>query len=83
MSGGGDGSDWVRNLRAEPAVTVRVRDVTYDGRARAIDDADEERRARDMVFAKYQTGYGSDLTEWRERALPIAIEISGRHNVAS
>jgi hypothetical protein len=60
-----------------------VGDVTYDGRARMIEDSDEERRVRDMVFAKYQAGYGSDLSEWRERALPIAIEIGGRHNVAS
>lgn len=75
MSGGGDTSDWVRNLCAEPAVTVRVRDVTYTARARVVDDADEERRARDLVFAKYQPGYGSDLTGWRERALPVALDI--------
>ena len=28
MAGAGGRSDWVRNLQAEPAVTVRVRDVT-------------------------------------------------------
>ena len=33
LAGAGDRSDWVRNLRAEPAVTVRVRDTTYDATA--------------------------------------------------
>src|SRR5262249_32550188 len=45
MAGGGDGSDWVRNLQAEPAVTVRVGDTTYAARARVVDpESDEDER---------------------------------------
>jgi deazaflavin-dependent oxidoreductase (nitroreductase family) len=78
LAGGGEASDWVRNMRADPTVTVRVREMTYRARGRVIDDAREERRARDLVFAKYQAGYGSDLTGWRERALPVALDVLRR-----
>ena len=76
MAGGGDESDWVRNLRAEPAVTVRVGDTTYAARARVVDAAsDEEERARTLVHDKFAPRYSDDLTEWRGRALPVAIDI--------
>jgi deazaflavin-dependent oxidoreductase (nitroreductase family) len=74
LSGGGDRSDWVRNLRAEPAVTVRVGDTTYPATARVIDDSDEERRARTLVFDKYQPRYHGNLERWRESSLPVAID---------
>ena len=74
LSGGGDRSDWVRNLRAEPAVTVRVRDTTYPATARVIDGSDEERRARTLVFDKYQPRYQGNLERWRESSLPVAID---------
>jgi deazaflavin-dependent oxidoreductase (nitroreductase family) len=85
LAGAGVASDWVRNLMADPAVTVRVRDVTYDARGRVITgtgtdtDADngEERRARDTVFAKYQPRNAGELVTWRERALPVALDVRG------
>ena len=76
LAGAGDESDWVRNLRAEPSVTVKVRDVMYDAAARVIDDSVEERHARDLVFEKYQPRNRGELVSWRERALPVAIDIS-------
>ena len=42
LSGGGDRSNWVRNLLREPAVTVRIAGVTQAGRARVVDDPDED-----------------------------------------
>ena len=76
MAGGGDGSDWVRNLRVEPAVTVRVGDTTYAARARVVDPAtDEDERARTLVHDKFAPRYSDDLTEWRGRALPVAIDV--------
>ena len=76
MAGGGDGSDWVRNVRAEPAVTVRVGDTTYAARARVIEAASEEdERARTLVHDKFAPRYSGDLTEWRGRALPVAVDI--------
>jgi deazaflavin-dependent oxidoreductase (nitroreductase family) len=78
LSGGGARSDWVRNLRADPAVTVRVHDAGYDAVARVVDDPAEERRARTLVFDKYQPRSGGDLATWRESALPIALDLTGR-----
>jgi deazaflavin-dependent oxidoreductase (nitroreductase family) len=75
LAGAGERSDWVQNLRADPAVTVRVRDVTYSARARIIEDSAETRVARDLVFAKYQTDTSGDLSGWRESALPVALDI--------
>jgi len=82
LAGGGRASDWVRNAAAEPAVTVRfgIDDTSYVGRARLLDDdgADraEEERARRLVFTKYQGGSGGDLSGWRVRALPVAIDLA-------
>ena len=76
LAGAGDRSDWVRNLRAEPAVTVRAGDVTYDATARVIQDLDESRRARTLVFDKYQPRNNGHLEGWRESALPVALDIT-------
>ena len=76
LAGGGDRSDWVRNLQVEPAVRVRIDDVTYDGRGRVVADPDEDRHARTIVFDKYQPRNDGELVTWRERALPVAIDLS-------
>ena len=56
-------------------MTVRVRNVTYSAHARVIEDQSEARVARDLVFTKYQTDAGGDLSGWRESALPVALDI--------
>jgi hypothetical protein len=35
----------------------------------------EEQRARSMVFAKYAPRSSDDLTGWRDRALPVALDL--------
>ena len=75
LSGGGEAADWVRNLRAEPAVTVRVGTTAWPGRARVLADDGEAAEARRLVFDKYQPGYGGSLTRWRDTALPVAIDV--------
>lgn len=75
LSGGRDRSDWVRNLVANPAVMVRAAGMDYPGHGRIIEDQVEQRLARDVVYAKYAPSYGGDLTTWRERALPVAIDL--------
>lgn len=77
LSGGGDRSDWVRNLRADPEVTVGIAGVELSGQARMITDPAEERRARDLVHDKYASGYGGDLSRWREASLPVAVDVVG------
>ena len=76
LAGAGVQSDWVRNLQVEPAVRVRLGDVTYDAHARLVTDADEDERARALVFDKYQPRNDGELVTWRERALPVAVELS-------
>jgi deazaflavin-dependent oxidoreductase (nitroreductase family) len=78
LAGARHRSDWVRNLQRDPTVTFRVRDVTYPATGRVIDDADEERRARTLVFGKYQPRNGGNLEAWRESALPVALDLTKR-----
>ena len=75
LAGGGDRSDWVRNIRRHPEVDVRIADRELRGTARGIDDPDEDELARRLVHAKYAAGYGGDLTSWRRSALPIAVDL--------
>ena len=75
LAGAGRSSDWVKNISAEPNVVVEVDGETRAGNARVVDEGDEVERARSLVFEKYAPRYDGDLTEWRERALPIAIDL--------
>ena len=78
LAGGGTGSDWVKNLLRAPGVTVRIRDVTYTGRARVVEDAQEDALARRIVVGKYQPGYGEDLTDWGRESLVVAVDLTVR-----
>jgi deazaflavin-dependent oxidoreductase (nitroreductase family) len=78
LSGGGDRSDWVRNLLSDPMVTVDLRRSGLEprpGRARVVIDTDEELMARRLLAAKYQ-GWreGEPLSSWARTALPVAVE---------
>ena len=76
LSGGGSVSDWVQNLQAAPSVTVRVRGRTYHATARVLEHGtDEDARARQLVYEKYQPRYSGSLDDWRERSLPVAIDV--------
>jgi deazaflavin-dependent oxidoreductase (nitroreductase family) len=75
LSGGGERSDWVRNLKRTSAVTVRIGGHDYPGTARLVTDPGEDRLARDLIFDKYSRRYSDDLEEWREASLPVAIDL--------
>ncbi len=75
LSGGQERSHWVKNLQKQPAVAVRIGESTFSGRARVIVGAIEVGTARDLVFDKYRTRDASDLTGWRDSALPVAIDL--------
>jgi deazaflavin-dependent oxidoreductase (nitroreductase family) len=75
LSGGRDRSDWVKNLIRDPEVTVRLGDRRFEGRARIVREADEDARARRLLLDKYSPGYGGDLLEWGETALPVAVDL--------
>ncbi len=74
LSGGGDGSDWVKNLMVSPAVTLRIRERAQPTKARVVTDPDEDALARRLLVDKYGPRYGGDLTEWGRTALPVAID---------
>jgi deazaflavin-dependent oxidoreductase (nitroreductase family) len=76
LAGAGEPSDWVRNLQVDPSVRVRIDDVTYAASARVVTDPDEDRHARTVVFEKYQPRNDGELVTWRERALPVAIDLA-------
>jgi deazaflavin-dependent oxidoreductase (nitroreductase family) len=76
LSGGGDRADWVRNLRADPAVTLRLRDTAHDATARVVDEGEESERGRHLVFEKYQPRYSGSLDRWRRESLLVAIDVA-------
>jgi deazaflavin-dependent oxidoreductase (nitroreductase family) len=71
LSGGGERSNWVRNLLRESRVRVRIGEETFTGRARIVDDPDEDARARELVAGKYDRLH----SEWRRTALPVAVDL--------
>lgn len=74
LSGGGDRADWVKNLRRTPEATVRIKDLEFRGRGRAVEPKEEE-LARTLVFEKYQPRTGGDLSRWRRSAVPVAVDL--------
>jgi hypothetical protein len=75
LAGGRDGSDWVKNLREDPTVGLRLgeRDVICKGRF--VDDPDEDALARRSLLEKYRPRYSGDLEEWARTALAVAIDL--------
>jgi len=76
LAGSGESSDWVKNLRREPEVQIRLDGVTYSATARVVTDRAEDELARGMLVSKYQPGYNDDLTNWGKTAVPVAIDLA-------
>jgi deazaflavin-dependent oxidoreductase (nitroreductase family) len=69
-------SDWVRNLRVQPAVTVHIAKHTFVGLARIMHDEKEDLLARYRIAEKYQEwNEDKSLSEWARTALPVAIDL--------
>ena len=78
LSGGGDRSDWVKNLRANPALRVRVGGVFFPATGRIVLGEAEEPLARQALATKYYGWRGGPLpNEWSRTALPVAIRLDG------
>ena len=75
LSGGGDRSDWVKNLRRNPKETVRIADGRLAGLAREARDAEEDELARRLLVEKYESSPGR-LKNWRRRALPVVVDLA-------
>lgn len=75
LSGGGEGSDWVKNLRVHPTVGVRIGDRDMICQASVIEGRAEDEIARQLLLEKYTPRYSGDLTEWARTAVAVAIEL--------
>ncbi len=77
LSGGGDKSDWVKNLLKNPSVSVRIGKRAFAGTARLVRDQAEEARARLLLAKKYHEMEDEQtLSEWARTALPVAIDLT-------
>lgn len=74
LSGGGERSDTVRNLRADPAVGLRIGKRAWSATARVVEDPAEAALARRLVPEKYAE-WEDGLEAWAESALPVAIDL--------
>jgi deazaflavin-dependent oxidoreductase (nitroreductase family) len=74
LSGGGDHSDWVRNVMISPEVVVEIGDLKRTTRAHIVSDPEEDAKARHLLVEKYQPRYRGDLTDWGKTSLPVAID---------
>ncbi|HXJ63093.1 MAG TPA: nitroreductase family deazaflavin-dependent oxidoreductase [Actinomycetota bacterium] len=78
LSGGGDRSDWVRNLVGNPKVDLRIgtqQAAEIAAIARVVEPGDEDAAARELLASKYQGWDGtSAMSSWARTALCVAIE---------
>jgi deazaflavin-dependent oxidoreductase (nitroreductase family) len=75
LSGGGEASDWVKNIRVDRTVGLRLGDRDMICRARIVEDEKEDSLARRLLVEKYALRYADDLEEWGRTALPVAVEL--------
>jgi hypothetical protein len=75
LAGGGDQSDWVRNVRREPRVGLRLGASDMICRARVVEEPDEDALARRLLLEKYGSRTSDDLSEWARTALPVVVEL--------
>ncbi|MCK6539455.1 MAG: nitroreductase family deazaflavin-dependent oxidoreductase [Anaerolineales bacterium] len=76
LSGGMDRSDWVKNLRKTPSVTVRIGKHRFKARARLVEDKEEEMTARNVLADKYHERRANGaLSNWARTALVVGIDL--------
>lgn len=77
LSGGGDSADWVKNLKKQSTVKVRINSQTASATARVVrPNTKEDAAARELLDGKYM-GWreGKKLSSWARGALPVAIDL--------
>jgi deazaflavin-dependent oxidoreductase (nitroreductase family) len=77
LSGGGDSAHWVRNLEANPRVSVKLGRKSYPGHARLIQAREEDAKARRLLASKYE-GWepGKRLSSWARNSLTVAVDLA-------
>jgi deazaflavin-dependent oxidoreductase (nitroreductase family) len=77
LSGGGAHADWVRNIRRDADVRLRIGTRSARAKARILRaGTSEDDLARGLLDGKYQ-GWreGKRLSSWARTALPVAIDL--------
>ncbi len=73
MSGQPDRAQWVRNLRVDPAVQVRIGEERVAARAQLLEPGSaEDADARARLVRKYARP-GQPLEAWGRAGLPVAL----------
>jgi deazaflavin-dependent oxidoreductase (nitroreductase family) len=74
LAGGRERADWVRNLQANPRVTIELGDETHVGVAHVLEaGAADDQLARELLLAKYAWAE-DDLDDWGRTSLPVVVE---------
>ena len=81
LAGGGHDSGWVKNVKKQPGVPVRIGkkvrvgiEANFTGTARFVTAKREDALARRLLLEKYAAF--DDLDEWGRTALPVAFELA-------
>jgi deazaflavin-dependent oxidoreductase (nitroreductase family) len=84
LSGGGDKSDWVKNLLNDPNVTVRIAGQTFQALARLLEDEVAESMIRMQMAIKYNEWEdGRSPSKWARTALVVAVTPSASSGSSS
>jgi hypothetical protein len=75
LSGAREKADWVKNALHLPAVSVKINEVVFPGKARLLTNPEEDALARRLLFDKYTSPDEEDLSEWSSSALPVAVDL--------
>jgi deazaflavin-dependent oxidoreductase (nitroreductase family) len=77
LSGGGDSADWVKNIRRDPRVRLRINSQSASLKARFMrPGTKEDAAARELLDENYM-GWreGRKLSSWARGALPVAVDL--------
>jgi deazaflavin-dependent oxidoreductase (nitroreductase family) len=76
ISGGGDRSDWVRNLVADPVAAVRIAGVTHPATGRVpIHPGAERTTAVEHLHRKYGDQVSGSLDDWKRDAFIVGLDL--------
>jgi deazaflavin-dependent oxidoreductase (nitroreductase family) len=74
LSGGRERSDWVRNILAEPEVSVRIGERVLGGRGRAVEAGTKMRLRNGCCSIKLPSYSG-----WRSGATALPVAVTSSH----
>ena len=76
LAGALERADFVRNLRADPRVTVRLGRHQVPATARVLAaGTEEDGLARRLLLEKYKRPGQDDLDDWGRTALAVAVDL--------